>query len=128
MGTRSLTIIYNEYGNKPLCALYRQFDGYLSGHGAELKGKFGKFQIINGISMGDNTGKANGMGCLAAQIIAHFKTEIGHFYIEGVEDYQEYNYHLYYKDGRIWVKVTGYDNEEMIFEGWLTDLPEDEEE
>lgn len=128
MGTRCLTIIYSEWNDKPLCGLYRQFDGYLSGHGAELKEKFGKFKIINGIPMGDNTEKANGMGCLAAQIVAHFKTEIGHFYIESADDYQEYNYHLYSKDGKIWAKVTGYNNEEVIFEGWLLDLPEDEEE
>lgn len=127
MGTRSLTIVYSEYGDKPICAMYRQFDGYLSGHGKELKDKFGEFQIINGIGMGDNENKANGMGCLAAQIISFFKTEIGRFYMQATNDYQEYNYHLYCRGGKIWARVTGYDNGVEIFEGWLSEMPEYDE-
>ena len=34
MGTRCLTYVYE--GNSPLVCLYRQFDGYPSGHGTEL--------------------------------------------------------------------------------------------
>ena len=34
MGTRSLTFVYE--GEKPIVNMYRQFDGYPSGHGAEL--------------------------------------------------------------------------------------------
>ena len=36
MGTRSITVIENEEG-KELCRIYRQFDGYLSVMGEELK-------------------------------------------------------------------------------------------
>ena len=35
MGTRSLTFVYND-NKKPIINLYRQYDGYPSGHGAEL--------------------------------------------------------------------------------------------
>ena len=35
MGTRSLTFVYDE-NNTPVLNMYRQFDGYPSGHGAEL--------------------------------------------------------------------------------------------
>lgn len=129
MGTRCITIIYSEWNNKPICAMYRQFDGYLEGHGLELREKFGDFQIINGIPYGQSTkNKANGMGCLAAQIVAHFKTEIGGFYMVSPDDYQEYNYHLHFREGKLWVEVRGYDNENLIFEGWLSELPDQEED
>jgi len=34
MGTRSLTYVYDN--KEPLVCMYRQFDGYPSGHGKEL--------------------------------------------------------------------------------------------
>jgi hypothetical protein len=34
MGTRSLTFVYEE--NKPVVNMYRQYDGYIEGHGREL--------------------------------------------------------------------------------------------
>ena len=34
MGTRSLTFVYD--GEQPIINMYRQFDGYPSGHGQEL--------------------------------------------------------------------------------------------
>ena len=36
MGTRSITVVYDEYNDKPVVCMYRQFDGYPSGHGREL--------------------------------------------------------------------------------------------
>ena len=64
------------------------------------------------------------MGCLAAQIIAHFKTEAGHFYLE-VPDLendagQEYEYHVYTNKVEIyknWAKTT-------IFSGTYAELKE----
>lgn len=124
MGTRSLTIVYDEWKDKPILGMYRQYDGYLSGHGQDLKDVFGDFQIINGISVGDNEKKANGMGCLAAQIVAHFKEGIGGIYIQSPKDYQEYNYHLHFKEGKIWIVVKGYNNRgKPIYEGYLSDMP-----
>lgn len=128
MGTRSLTIIYDEFDNKPICAMYRQMDSYMSGHGKDLKEAFGDFQIINGIILGDNLKKANGMGCLAAQIVSHFKEGIGGIYMDRVKNYQEYNYHLYSKEGRLWIVVKGYNNKGIIFEGYLSDMPTTDED
>jgi len=85
MGTRCLTIVYDH--GKPIVNLYRQYDGYPSGHGAELAEFLGQFAAItNGISMGESRKTANGMGCLAAQLVAHFKQSVGGFYIHSVED------------------------------------------
>ena len=96
MGTRCLTFVYND--KQPILNLYRQYDGYPEGHGKEL-GEFLKgLEITNGISK-ETKGKrtANGMSCLAAQLVAHFKNSVGGFYIHSIESKdcgQEYEYHV----------------------------------
>ena len=80
MGTRCLTRLYNEQ-NEEIAVLYRQYDGYPGGHGKEL------IEFLDGMVVGNGIGSdmpkkyANGMECLAAQIVAHFKTEPGQFYL-----------------------------------------------
>jgi hypothetical protein len=106
MGTRALTFVYD--GNKPIVNLYRQYDGYPTGHGAELAEFLNGFTIVNGIGA-ETTRTANGMGCLAAQIVAHFKESVGGFYIHSVdatECGQDYEYHVYQKDKELRVRVT----------------------
>lgn len=109
MGTRALTFVYDEY-NKPLINLYRQYDGYPSGHGAELAEFLSGFHITNGISSGETRRTANGMGCLAAQVVAHFKESVGGFYIHSVDATdcgQDYEYHVYRnKDKEVCVRIT----------------------
>ena len=80
MGTRSNTVVINN-GNKIL-NLYRQFDGYPSGHGAELAEFLGSITMVNGLGPSPSAKQANGMGCLAAQIVAHFKSGPGGIYID----------------------------------------------
>lgn len=80
MGTRSLTV-FKESDGQEIVVLYRQFDGYPSGHGLELAEFLNGITIVNGIPGGAEGRMANGMGCLAAQVIAHFKTEVGGFYL-----------------------------------------------
>lgn len=78
MGTRCLTVFTNNDG-KEICRMYRQYDGYPEGHGVEL-GKFlAGIKIVNGYGSVDHV--ANGMDCLAAQVIAHFKDGVGGFYL-----------------------------------------------
>jgi len=98
MGTRSLTRVYDEDGKEIIC-LYRQFDGYPKGHGLELAEFLNEFNIVNGLPCGKKFPKkiANGMGCLAAQLVAHFKTEPGQFYLRtpGTKHvWEEYYYHV----------------------------------
>ena len=111
MGTRSLTFVYEE--NKPIVNMYRQFDGYPSGHGQELAEFLLSGELVNGYS--DETAKVfNGMGCLAAQMIVHFKKSVGGFYIHAVTDtecWQDYEYHVY--ENRVLVKNPGV----IIFSG-----------
>jgi hypothetical protein len=104
MGTRSLTFVYEQYGDeqKPVVNMYRQFDGYPTGHGAELVEFLNGGTLVNGLGVERDKLQFNGMGCLAAQMVAHFKEESGGFYIHptDVTDCgQDYEYHIYDKDG-----------------------------
>ncbi len=113
MGTRSLTIVYED--ENPIINMYRQFDGYVEGHGLELAEFLGEFEAItNGIRVGETRKTANGMSCLAAQLIAHFKKDVGGFYLyptSTTDCGQEYEYHVYYNS--VVVKAP----EEVIFTG-----------
>lgn len=100
MGTRSTTTVYDENG-QPLVCLYRQYDGYYTAHGAELAKFLAEMRVVNGMGSSMPTKVANGMGCLAAQLIAHFKKNVGSFYIVPVGNTQEYNYSIRYVNGRV---------------------------
>lgn len=120
MGTRSLTFVYEEYrdGDVPILCMYRQYDGYPEGHGAELAQFLSGFTIVNGLGPKTKRKIANGAGCLAAQLVAHFKTEAGQFYIHapilGRDDGQDYEYHVF--RGRVVVK--NYNGREMFNGSW----------
>lgn len=97
MGTRSLTIVQDQWGDGPVdvMVMYRQMDGYVGGHGHELADFLARGHLVNGIRL-DNKGLVfNGMGCLAAQVVAHFKDGPGSFYLHpsGTRDTgEEYRY------------------------------------
>ena len=107
MSTRSKTTVYNE-DNKPILSIYRQMDGFFEGMGKDLQEFLKDMHICNGISNEQSNGKwSNGMSCLAAQLVAHFKNGIGGIYITDHECEQEYNYDItYVKDGK--VKLVGW--------------------
>jgi hypothetical protein len=109
MGTRSLTVILDDDGTE-ICVLYRQYDGYPTGHGDELKDFLQGFTIVNGLSGDAKLKIANRMECLAAQIVAHFKKEPGGFYLHpaGTRDCgEEYVYTVYLKEHKLMLKVQG---------------------
>ena len=94
MGTRILTLV--KEGAFTIVNMYRQFDGYPSGHGKELAEFLAPIKMVNGI--GDTNEKiANGVGCLAAQLVAHFKDGPGGIYLQPTKAKdcgQEYEYHV----------------------------------
>ena len=95
MGTRSLTFVYDEDG-KIIVNMYRQFDGYPSGHGKELAEFLEPITMVDGIGMTE-AAIANGSGCLAAQLVAHFKDGPGGIYLKpttAVDCGQDYEYHI----------------------------------
>jgi hypothetical protein len=108
MGTRSLTFVYDE--QEPIINMYRQYDGYPTGHGAELAEFLTQFTMVNGLGINETRKVANGMPCLAAQLVAHFKSEAGGFYLyptSTVDCGQDYEYHVYHNGSEgLRVKIT----------------------
>lgn len=99
MGTRSLTT-FKSRGTE-IVVMYRQFDGYPEGHGLELAEFLAGSVMVNGLR-DDNAKVHNGMGCLAASVVAHFKTEPGGFYLypAGTRDRgEDYLYEVYGNKG-----------------------------
>lgn len=94
MGTRSATLFID--GNQTVCHLYRQYDGYPAGHGVDLA-RACNVRLCNGFGGEQTAGKwANGISCLAAQVVARLKTGIGNIYLHGLDenpsDWVEYVY------------------------------------
>lgn len=110
MGTRSTITFISEYGQKePILRVYTQFDGYIQGAGHDLAEFLKDKTIINGIQSGQTmeTGHANGMGCLSAQFVKHYKDKIGGVYLiptSGVGN-ESYNYIVSFIDGKIQIEV-----------------------
>jgi len=118
MGTRSLTYVFDQ-NNEPFVCMYRQFDGYPSGHGSELAEFLLSGEVVNGIPLKAINRLFNGMGCLAAQMVAHFKTEPGNFYLHapvlGRDDWQDYEYHVY--EDSVKVYSGSFSENNLVFEG-----------
>jgi len=81
MGTRSLTVFTDE-DDKEIAVLYRQSGGHPEAHGQDLLNFYKGKKLCNGIGTGCSLETYfNGMGCLTAATIAHFKKNIGNFYL-----------------------------------------------
>ena len=125
MGTRSLTIFNNEWDNEEIVVLYRQYDGYPTGHGRDLLNFLNNMKIVNGMNSKNEKLKiANGMGCLSAQVIAYLKEAPGDFYLHsaGTRDIgEEFIYTLYFKNKELKIKVQDvYDDGHDLFDGNMT--------
>jgi hypothetical protein len=120
MGTRSLTRIHSEGRKSPvILSFYRQFDGYVKdGHGDELVAYLKPFTVVNGLSIHQPQPIANGMDCLAALMLCHFKGGLaGGIYISNETNEQEYNYDVYtVDDGKVGIEVSGGENRILLGE------------
>ena len=115
MSTRALTVVYNNY-DEPLVVIYCHSDGYPNGHGADLARILKDRAIVNGIEIPGQKNASNGMGCLAATIVAKLKEGIGGIYLrsDSDKDYgQEFEYHIWQDHVRVLIGGTG----ETTFEG-----------
>lgn len=118
MGTRSMTTVME--GESPLVRIYRQMDGYPSGHGLDIMSAMngGNCTVVNGYQRGmENPTHFNGMGCLAAHLIHRLKGEsgIGGIYISSDNDpecedsWLEYHYVLWgSEDAGVFIDVREY--------------------
>jgi len=112
MGTRHLTQMY-DYDGAYLLTMYGQYDGYPEGYGQELADFLSEITLVNGIG-GQKFKIANGPGCLAAQIVSHFKGNgVGSFYIYPPDSrLQEFTYKV--------ICVGSHDSEEKHIEMEVT--------
>lgn len=127
MGTRSLTVVKDEDGNK-IIEMYKQYDGYMEGLGQELLDFINSGTVVNGISVGETKLVFNGMSCLAAQLVSHFKEGPGGIYlhtpttdyINKKKYYEMYGAEYYYEitnttNGLLLRCWDTYENKEIFF-------------
>jgi len=144
MGTRSLTrviprqegLAYNQghlHPEKAVVNMYRQYDGYPNGHGIDLAEFLKDIKIVNGIQYTSSVLEiliANGEGCLAAQMVKHFKDGVGNIYLELCKGEpgdcgDEYIYTLFPKPGEpTYIAIYDVITKECIFVGTPHDLIE----
>ena len=150
MGTRSVTHFKESSTDDPFMTLYRQFDGFPELHGLDMVRFMRDKKLVNGFSM-DDTHNFNGMGDLAAQMVAHFKTynhplhdvngimlpnmmksprytepRVGNYYImaPGAEDVgEQFSYHIYPHDEEIFITIFDEYEEDVIYEGSIANYP-----
>jgi hypothetical protein len=108
MGTRALIHVKDD--EETLVTIYRQYDGYPSGLGQDIKDVFEGRELVNGYN--DLATQVNGMGCAAAMLVAGIKKGCGIVYIYPVDSSdcgEEYTYVLYAKEGKLMINDGKYD-------------------
>ena len=115
--TREEGVPFDKHPEKWHAQFYNHWDGYPEGLGVTLADYLDGKKITNGLGR-DNDNLFNGMGCLAASIVAELKDGPGDVYIEprdshGWIDYQYYIWGDTYKD--IWISI--FSDDECIFVG-----------
>ena len=119
MSTNANIHIYDK--EERIVSLYKHWDGYPSSLGFDLYKFLHNMKLVNGI-VNNPKNVANGMGCLAAQLIANFKTAPGDLYVVSINSnsVQEFNYHIYGTGGVFSIMVTDFDGE-TIYCGLVDD-------
>ena len=110
-------VSFSEEPNQTIVDIYHHWDGYPEGLGVTLADYLNGKKVTNGLGR-DNDNLFNGMGCLAASLVAELKDGPGDVYIEPREshgwiDYQYYIWGDTYKD--IWISI--FSDDECIFVG-----------
>ena len=110
-------VSFSEEPNKTIVDIYHHWDGYPEGLGVTLASYLNGKKVTNGLGR-DNDNLFNGMGCLAASLVAELKDGPGDVYIEPRESHSWIDYHYYiwgdyYKS--IWISI--FDGNECIFVG-----------
>lgn len=110
MSTNGVLYIHaQEEDTDILCGLLSHYDGYPEGYGKEIEDFLNSITLVNGLnSKQQNKRVANGMDCLAAQLVVHFKKRPGDFYL-GSESYLQHDYpfeyHVFCQDSTLYIKA-----------------------
>tara|TARA_R100000152_G_C6670013_1_gene106575 strand:- start:284 stop:697 length:414 start_codon:yes stop_codon:yes gene_type:complete len=112
-------VSFSEIPEKVIVSIYNHWDGYPEGLGVQLAEYFEDKVVTNGLGSRDDYDSFNGMGCLAASLIAELKDGPGNVYIEDPEcphGWIDYEYFIWGDDGKdIWISI--FDDSECIFVG-----------
>ena len=136
MGTRSTYRIIEQFTdektnkviNQEICLMYRQFDGYPSGHPCETAEWLSTGKVVNGFSSKETELIFNGAGCLAAQLVAKYKTEPGGTYLNPLKHrgkcWEDYLYDIIVKEDQT-IEFVCYENGKRkteVFRGLPSDF------
>ena len=112
-------VSFSEIPDKTIVEIYHHWDGYPEGLGVTLARYLDNMRITNGISSKDDENYLfNGVGCMAASIVAHLKDGPGNVYIEPRNSHAwiDYEYFIWGDtDKDIWISI--FSDDECIFVG-----------
>ena len=111
-------VSFSEKPSKTIVDIYHHYDGYPEGLGVKLASYLDDKKITNGLGSRDDYDYFNGLGCLAASLVAELKDGPGNVYIEdrGTHGWIDYYYVIWGDtDKEIWISI--FDEGECIFVG-----------
>ena len=112
-------VSFSEIPKKVIVSIYSHWDGYPEGLGVTLASYLDGKRVVNGIGSKDNEDLIfNGMGCLAASLVAELKDGPGNVYIEPRESHGwiDYQYYIWGNtDKGIWISI--FSDDDCIFVG-----------
>ena len=120
IASREEGVSFSEKPNKTIVDIYHHYDGYPEGLGVKLASYLDDKKITNGLGSGDDWDYYfNGLGCLAASLVAELKDGPGNVYIEDKDrphGWLDYKYYVWGDDNKdIWISI--FDGDECIFVG-----------
>jgi len=111
-------VSFSEKPNKTIVDIYHHYDGYPEGLGVKLASYLDGHHVVNGAGR-DGDKLFNGLGCMAASIVAELKDGPGNVYIEDPDrkhGWLDYEYFIWADDYKsIWISI--FDGDECIFVG-----------
>ena len=118
-------VSFNEHPENVEVQIYNHYDSYPEGLGLQLAEFLSDFRVVNGLGSGQSK-VANGMGCLAAQIVSHFKGDkAGDFYLyaPGTRDVgEQYIYSIYFTEKTLMIKISNMYNDDESFDGTIDEF------
>ena len=117
-------VSFSEIPKETIVDIYHHWDGYPEGLGVTLGWYLSGKRVVNGIGSKDNEDLIfNGMGCLAASLVAYLKDGPGNVYIEPRESHGwiDYEYFIWGYEGKS-IYISIFSNDECIFVGEPEDL------
>ena len=113
-------ISFNEHPENVEVQIYNHYDSYPEGLGVDLAKFMCDFRVVNGLGSDLPDKIANGMGCLAAQLVVDMKDGPGSVYVESPDSLRswiDYTYYIWVADNKgIWISIFDYDDK-CIFVG-----------